>query len=32
MTPAGCQRATFGVADYPATKPNPQGEEVRIRG
>lgn len=32
MTLTACQRDTLGVADYPASKPNPQREEVRIRG
>jgi hypothetical protein len=32
MTPDGWQRDTFDVADYPATNPDLQGEEVRIRG
>ena len=32
MTPKGFQRATFNVPDYPAMNPDPQGEEVRIRG
>jgi len=32
MTPRACQRTTLGVADYPAMHPEPQGEEVRIRG